>query len=109
MQGFWTVQFTGVQGIGAGVLTLINGQIFGGDSGMVYTGNYNQNGNNITARVHVERFTATPAMQSVMGPNAFDLNLSGTVQGNTANIAGEIPGTSMRLTAVLTKRGSLPS
>src|SRR5450759_4226344 len=109
MQGLWTVQCTRVTGFGAGVLTLINGQLFGGDSGRLYTGTYSQNGNNVTARVHVERFSETPGMQSLTGTNTFDLDLSGTVQGNTANICGVIPGTSTRLAAALTKRGNLPS
>ena len=106
---FWTVQFTGVQGFGAGVLTLIKGQVFGGDSGMLYTGTYSQQGSAVTARVHVERFSATPAMHSVMGPNTFDLDLTGTLQGNTATISGVMPGTTMRLTAALTKRADLPA
>ncbi len=29
MESFWTVQFEGVQGMGAGVITLIGGQLFG--------------------------------------------------------------------------------
>jgi len=109
MQGFWTIQFTGVQGFGAGVLTLINGQVFGGDSGMVYTGTYSQQGDTVTARVHVKRFTATPGMQSVMGPDEFDLALTGTKQGNTATVSGTIPGLPMRLNATLTKQGNLPA
>ena len=43
-----------------------------------------------------------------MGPNEFDLEATGTQQGNTAAIAGVIPGTQMRLTATLTKPGDVP-
>ena len=107
MQGFWTVQFSGVQGFGAGVLMFVNGQVFGGDSGMLYTGTYSQQGNTVTAHIHIERFAATPSMQSVMGPNTFDLDVTGTVLGDTATVAGVIPGTPMRLNATLTKRSNL--
>jgi hypothetical protein len=58
---------------------LIKGHIFGGGSGMLYSGTYDQNGNNVSARVHVERFAATTGMQRVRGANTFDLDLSGTV------------------------------
>src|SRR5580658_7553248 len=65
MEGFWTVQFTGVQGWGAGVLTLIGGRLFGGDSGFLYTGTYTEQGNALTARVHVKRYVA--GIANVMG------------------------------------------
>ena len=109
MEGSYKVQFTGVQGFGAGVLTLVGGQIFGGDSAMLYTGTYQQNGNSLTALVHVKQHTATPGMQSVMGVNEFNLALTGTIQGNTAVASGVIPGTQMKLNAALTKLGELPA
>ena len=49
MEGFWTVHFKGVQGLGAGVATLIGGQVFGGDTGFFYIGTYSQQGNTMTA------------------------------------------------------------
>ncbi len=55
MEGFWTVQFQGVQGMGAGFITLIGGQLFGGDSGFLYKGTYTQQGDNLTAQARSER------------------------------------------------------
>lgn len=107
MEGFWTVQFTGVQGWGAGVLTLIGGQVFGGDSGFLYTGTYTQEGNTLTARVHVRQYV--PGVANVMGRNQFDLELTGTLQGNTITATGNIPGTPLRLNGTLTKQGDLPA
>lgn len=107
MEGFWTVQFNGVQGWGAGVVTLIGGQLFGGDSGFLYTGTYSQQGSAFTAQVHVKQYM--PGVANVMGRNEFDLGLTGTVQGNTVAATGSIPGTSLRLSGTLTKRSDLPA
>lgn len=107
MEGFWTVQFTGVQGWGAGVLTIIGGQLFGGDSGFLYTGNYQQTGNSMTGRVHVKQHAA--GTLNVMGRNEFDLELTGTLQGNIIKVTGKIPGTQLQLTGSLTKQGNLPA
>ena len=106
VDGFWTVQFQGVQGWGSGVLTLIGGQLFGGDTSFLYTGSYTLNGNQLQARVHVSRFAQ--GLPNVMGREQFDLEISGQVQGNSANVVGTVPGTQQRLSATLTKRGELP-
>jgi len=58
MEGFWTVQFQGVQGMGAGVITLVGGQLFGGDSSFLYKGTYAEQGNTLTAQVQVNRYAA---------------------------------------------------
>jgi len=109
MVGFWIVQFTGVQGFGWGVLTLINGRVFGGDSMMLYTGSYTQEGTTLRASVHVKAHANVPGIQSVMGRNEFDLELSGTLQGNTITGSGTIPGTQLRLNTTLTKHSELPA
>jgi hypothetical protein len=106
MEGFWTVQFTGVQGWGAGVVTFMAGQVFGGDSGFLYEGTYTQQGNAMNARVHVRRYVA--GAPNVMGRDNFDLELTGTLQGNTIGVTGVIPGTQLRLNGTLTKQRDLP-
>lgn len=104
MDGFWIIKFTGVQGFGAGVLTLTNGKVFGGDSSMLYTGSYTQKDNNLHARVHVRFHTTVPGMQSVMGLNDFELELTGTLQGDAITATGTIPGTQLHLNATLTRQ-----
>jgi len=106
MEGFWTVQFTGVQGFGFGVVTLVGGQVYGGDSAFIYTGTYTTQENTLKARVHVQR--GAPGVQSVMGRDQFDLELTGNLQGNSITSNGSIPGTPLRFQAMLTKRGDLP-
>ena len=46
---------------------------------------------------------------NVMGRKEFDLDLSGTLDGDTLKLAGNIPGTELRLKAKLTKQCDLPA
>jgi len=106
MEGFWTVQFHGVEGFGAGVITLIGGQVFGGDSAFLYTGTYASDQDHLNANVHVSRYAQ--GMPSVMGRDQFDLTLTGKLSSNVINAVGTIPGTPLQLQGTLTKRGDLP-
>lgn len=110
MEGFWTVQFSGLQGWGAGVITLIHGQVFGGDSGFMYTGTYTQEGNILNAHVHVKPHTTgvTLPVSNVMGRDEFDLDLKGTMDGNRIMATGNIPGTPLQLNGILSRRGTIP-
>jgi hypothetical protein len=122
VEGFWTVQFQGIQGWGSGVLTLIGETLFGGDTSFLYTGTYAvenvpqpsagetrihaSSQDAIRARVHVKRYA--PGLPNVMGRDEFDLELNGTVQGKSANVIGTVPGTQLRLAGTLTKQDELP-
>ena len=105
MEGFWTVQFVGIQGWDAGVVTLVNGQVLGGDSGFTYIGTYTQEGNMMTAKIHVKRYV--PGVRNVMGQSEFDLELTGTLDGGVLNFTATIPMTKMKLNGTLTKRLAL--
>ena len=107
MEGFWTVQFIGVQGWGTGVAVYIAGHIFGGDSAVMFTGTYDQQGDAVTSRIHVKQIA--PNLMNVMGRKDFDLDLSGTLDGDTLKLAGNIPGTELSLKADLTKQCDLPA
>jgi T3SS negative regulator,GrlR len=107
MEGFWTVQFSGVQGWGAGVLTLIGGQVFGGDTSFLYIGTYSVQGTAMTGRVHVKRHAA--GLPNVMGRDEFDLELNGTFNGKIVTLTAKIPGTPLQLSGTLTKQGDLPA
>lgn len=109
MEGFWTVQFAGVQGWGSGVITLMGGELFGGDGAFLYTGTYKQDGNGLQARVRVRKHSNVPGIQSVIGRDQFDLDLVGTKQGNTINAVGTVSGLPLRLNATLTQQGQLPA
>src|SRR5712692_724246 len=65
LDGFWTVQFQGPQGRDGGVAVFTRGKIFGGDSGYTYIGAYEENNNEVKARVSVQNFI--PSVRNVMG------------------------------------------
>jgi hypothetical protein len=106
MEGFWTVHFTGVQGWGDGVVTLIAGQVYGGDGGYLYTGTYAGDQNQLNAKLHIRQYA--PGYQSVMGRSEFDLALTGTRNGDQIAVKGSIPGTPLAFQGSMTKRGNLP-
>ncbi len=106
MEGFYTVQFVGVQGWGMGVVVYIGGRVFGGDSAVMFTGTYERQGNAVTVELHVQQIA--PELMNTMGRNEFDLSLVGVVEGNKVKLAGNIPGTDQRLKANLTKQAELP-
>ena len=109
VEGFWIVQFEGVQGNGGGVVFFLKGRIFGGDSGFVYTGTYKTDEKTMTVRVRVRNFL--PEVQSVFGvPGDYELNVSGNVAGKTiegkAALVDQGP---MGIVVKLTKVGELPA
>ena len=81
--------------------------MFGGDSGYLYIGTYMQQGNALTARIHVSQYV--PGIANVMGRSNFDLELRGTLNGNTISVTGTIPGAPGQLQGVLTKQRDLPA
>ena len=91
IDGFWTVKFQGIQGGGGGVAVFTKGKIFGGDGGYTYTGTYEQNNNQIKARVSVQNFL--PGVANVMGRQGnFELEFAGAVNGNVANVTASLVG-----------------
>src|SRR5260370_39392109 len=80
VDGFWIVQFEGIQGGGGGVAVLTKGKVFGGDSAYTYSGTYQTDQNNLKARVAVKKIF--PGISHVFcGVSDFYLNLSGTAGG----------------------------
>jgi hypothetical protein len=108
VEGFWIVQFEGVQGNGGGVVFFIKGRIFGGDSGWVYTGTYETDEKAITGHIKVRNFL--PEVLSVVGiPGDFELNLNAKVVGqNMEGSASLVNQAAMGIVVKLTKIGDLP-
>ncbi len=108
VEGFWIVQFQGLQANGGGVATFVKGRLFGGDSGYLYEGCYELRENVIKATVRVRNFL--PAVPNVLGIEGdFELLIDGKVEGNI--IIGKAapanrPGVGM--VVKLTKQGDLP-
>ena len=114
MEGSWAVKsvgkFAGIHGLDHGVITLTNGKVSGGDSHFLYDGTYTQNGNRLEAHVHVKQHAAEGAMPLVIveGRNDYDLEVTGTRQGNTIMASGFMKGTDRRLEVELTRQRDLP-
>jgi hypothetical protein len=78
VEGFWIVQYEGVQGNGGGVAVFMKGRILGGDTGFLYTGTYQTDEETISARLTVRNFL--PEVPSVLGVQGdFELLLKGNV------------------------------
>jgi hypothetical protein len=108
VDGFWIVQFEGIQGGGGGVAFLTKGQVFGGDSAYTYSGTYQTEQTTLKAHVAVKNFL--PGIPNVLGVvGDFDLNLTGTVEGNIIKGKAALvsqPGAG--IVVKLTKKGDLP-
>lgn len=95
--GLYKVEFQTPVGAGAGVVTLADGIIAGGDSGIYYTGSFSMNGDNITAKVRTGRHTE--GLDSVFGTDNLNITMNGKVSGGSANFtatATEVPGVTLQ-------------
>lgn len=109
VEGFWIVQYEGVQGNGGGVIFFLKGCVFGGDSGFVYTGRYQTDQETINARVRVRNFL--PDVPSVFGvPGDYELSVKGTVDGQVIKgTASLVDQEAMGIVVKLTKISDLPA
>jgi len=64
-EGFYIVQFAGMEGKGGGVVLINRGQVFGGDSAYTYIGTYEVKGVRLLAKIEVQNFE--PSIGEVMG------------------------------------------
>ena len=92
VEGFWIVQYEGVQGNGGGVVVFMKGRVLGGDTGFVYTGTYQSTEKELSALVKVHNFLSeVPSVLGVKGD--FELSLKGTVTRQiikaTASLVGQ--------------------
>ncbi len=80
-EGFWIVQFAGMEGKGGGVVVLTKGKVFGGDSGFTYLGTYEETEGKLKANVLVQNFD--PLIGNVLGIKGdFSLKLEMTPNNN---------------------------
>jgi hypothetical protein len=95
--GLYSVRFKTPMGEGAGVVTLIDGKLCGGDAGIAYLGSYTQDGDNFKATVKTQRHTH--GLGSVFGKDNVTISLAGKSSGTGADCTGtadEAPGVSFR-------------
>ena len=94
VEALWSVLFmSGLQSVGAGVVVLETGRIFGGDSNYYYVGSYMLSGSTINAKIEVVHFFGPQS--TVLGPvDRLDLVLEGRVENNQMRLVGAMPGSS---------------
>lgn len=100
MDGFWTARFVTPMGSGGGVAYFTANEVFGGDSGFTYLGSYQVNGTNIVTKLKITPHST--GIPSVFGSTAqaFDLTITGTIQGNQISGTGSAsiaPGVSFQV------------
>lgn len=104
IEGFWIVQYEGLQGNGGGVAVFVKGHVFGGDSGSTYIGHYHFDGSTIRADVHIHNYM--PGVTSIIGIEGdYDLRVTGKVEGRVIHASGvpigaQATGMALRLTKV---------
>ena len=108
LEGFWIVQYEGMNGNGGGVAVFTKGKVFGGDTGYTYLGTYVEKENRLTANVTVRNFL--PDIPSVLGiVGDFELKIEGKLEGDVIRATGAVPNAqAVGIALKLTKRAELP-
>jgi hypothetical protein len=102
VEGFWLLQFEGMQGNGGGVVVFVRGKLFGGDSQTTYVGDYKEGDGRISARAFIHNYV--PGVASIIGVEGdYSLNVEGSVEGNVIRATGtavghNVAGMALRLT-----------
>ena len=104
LEGLWSVEF-GVPSAGtygAGIVVFFNGNIYGGDTGYYYVGNYEfKDDSNVTANISVKHHYGPKNNVLGQGIGEVDLTLSGVASPEKFTISNG------NLMAVLTHREPL--
>jgi hypothetical protein len=93
----YSVWFRTPEGEGHGVISLMDGDVSGGDTISSYTGTYVQDGDKFAATIAVKRHTQ--GLPSVFGIDYVDITLSGKSTPTTASCFGtanQAPGTTLQ-------------
>ena len=97
----YSVWFRTPHGEGYGIVSLMNGNVSGGDNVSNYTGTYVQDGDEFSATISVRRHTQGPP--SVFGTENVDITLSGKSTPITASCIGtaaQAPGITFQATLI---------
>lgn len=121
LEALWSMNFTSNLGlIGCGVVVIETGRILGGDSLMIYIGDYEFKNDIMSARIHVKKYADIPSNAdispnigsvSVMGLDDFNLNVKGSLStdSETLTLEGHVVGNpSLKITINATRRANLP-
>ncbi len=110
LEALWTLQFRSAVGwqVG-GVIVLETGRIFGGDSAYYYIGDYQAQGDAVTARIAVEHYEGP--LGDAFGTPLKSFTIQGHFQRNGNVMTGEFwrpQQPAMKLPGRLMRRADLP-
>lgn len=91
--GLYQVQFQTPLGQGTGVISIIGDHYVGGDGGMAYRGSIYRDGELVSVSLRTIRHTHGMAGVSVLGTDDANMEVAGTMDGDTAELEGQVPGT----------------
>jgi hypothetical protein len=109
IEGFWIVQYEGLQGNGGGVVVFVRGHVFGGDSGSTYIGRYHIDGSIIQADIRIHNYM--PGVGSIIGIEGdYDLRVNGKMEGKVMHAQGvPVDKGTAGMALKLTKVAALPT
>ncbi len=106
IDGFWTIKYEAEGYRGAGVVVLLNGRLYGGDSGFTYLGSYSENGDSVTSEINAKNFESE--VRGLMGHRDYTLSLQGRVFGDVITGSATTPSSpGVTLNFRMTKRSAL--
>lgn len=110
LEALWSVEFQSSFGMhGNGVAVFETGRVFGGDSTMIYTGNFKVENGGITSDIRVSKYAKAPGMTSVVGLNDFNLKVTGKPDAKEMVLSGYVvEDPSRKITIRAVRRAELP-
>jgi len=112
IEALWSVEFeTSLNMAGNGVVVLETGRIFGGNSAMIYIGNYNIDHDSVVhCKIKVDKFADYPhEMASTLGLDSFNLQVNGKIDPNKIELSGHVvEDPSRKITIHAIRRADLP-
>jgi hypothetical protein len=98
--GIYIARFRTARDLGAGVVTIIDNRVTGGDAGYVYTGNLDDTEGTLKGQVAVQQHDKSA--ESVFGgASDFSLPVTGTVTETGAHLTGALQGQGIHIDLAL--------
>jgi hypothetical protein len=110
LEALWSVEFQSSFGMhGNGVAVFETGRVFGGDSSMIYVGDFRVENGSIHSKINVRRYARVPGMSSVVGFDNFNLVVTGTPNEKDMLLSGYVvEDPSRKITIHAVRRAELP-
>ncbi len=110
IEALWSVEFrSNLDLIGSGIVVLETGRVFGGDSAMIYVGSYTVDGENIKAKLHIQRYANVPGMVSITGIDDYHLEATGKIGSKEIVLHGHVVGApDIQMVVKAVRRAELP-